>query len=302
MNRRSGFTLIELLVVIAIIALLISILLPSLSNARRMGRMAVCATNLRQLGAGWTIYADTNDGFSIPGRTGRYTDNEANIYFVGNGYQFRPRWFVTMGAQSGFYAFKAPSPDSADDNKLQVDGNKVFLCPEAPERINNRNYTYGYNYQFLGNARFRAGGKANGFIKFPVVASRLASASTVMAADALGTAAGKAAADRTSYRDDGSGDLNAVGNHGWSLDPPRLTQSGDFCDDNNRSPQHRSAPDVRHLQKANVVFCDGHVEAKTLESLGYMVNPDGSVAADGIGTHNSFFSGTTRDDDPPPIN
>jgi len=302
MKRQYAFTLIELLVVIAIIALLISILLPSLSNARRMGRTTVCATNLRQLGAGWLMYADGNDGNSIPGRPGKFTDNSANVYFVGNGYQWRPRWFVTMGAESGFFAFSAPSPDSADDNKLNIDGNKVFICPEAPERINNRNYTYGYNYQFLGNARFRAGGKAAGFIRFPVKASRLAAASTVMAADAMGTAAGKPADQRTAYRVDGSADLNAVGNHAWSLDPPRLTANGDFCDDNNRAPQHRSAPDVRHLLKANVIFCDGHVESRTLESLGYVVNDDGSIAADGQGTHNSFFSGSTRDEDPPIIN
>ena len=58
--KRKGFTLIELLVVVAIIALLISILLPSLSRARELAKRAVCASNQRGIGQGMHIYANDN--------------------------------------------------------------------------------------------------------------------------------------------------------------------------------------------------------------------------------------------------
>ncbi len=60
---RSAFTLIEVLVVVAIIALLVAILLPSLSRAREQAKRAACASNLHQQGLGMYSYANDNRAF-----------------------------------------------------------------------------------------------------------------------------------------------------------------------------------------------------------------------------------------------
>ncbi len=60
-SRQTAFTLIELLVVVAIIALLISILLPSLAHARRQAMRVLCQSNLRQQNMATLLYINDND-------------------------------------------------------------------------------------------------------------------------------------------------------------------------------------------------------------------------------------------------
>lgn len=301
--RPGAFTLIELLVVIAIIALLIGILLPALGRARESSRGTVCAARMSQVALGWSIYADENRGYAVPGQPGRFVDETKNVYFVGNGDQYRPRWYVMMGASAGFYALGEPSPLPEFEHSIQVI-NDVFLCPSAPGWTSTRNHPYGYNYQFLGNTRFHGDVESGGYVNYPVLVDRIDGSRTVMAADCMGTAAGKPAADRTPNLADGSRhpQLLALGGHGYALDPPRLTADSDYADTKFPGPQHRSGPHARHLNKVNASFCDGHVAPHSIEELGYAKNGDGSIAHSGPGTTNRMFSGDGSDRDPPKAN
>jgi len=66
-NKTVGFSLIELLVVVAIIALLLSILVPSLAAARDIARTCVCGSNIRQLALANQCYSSANKGHFVLG-------------------------------------------------------------------------------------------------------------------------------------------------------------------------------------------------------------------------------------------
>lgn len=92
------FTLIELLVVVAIIGILASLLLPSLSNARRVAKIAVCKSQLHQFGISSQSYAGDFDSW-LPGGQASDHGGGYGCYAVvtGGDIWFGHGWYYKLG-------------------------------------------------------------------------------------------------------------------------------------------------------------------------------------------------------------
>jgi len=147
-----AFTLIELLVVVAIIALLISVLLPALNQARRSGKRAVCASNIRQLGAANHMYATDH------GRLAPFSQFHGSIPNRSGGLGVNVRWSWSddtpgdprLAFQNGLlYPYLASSVDIAGCPEYETPADLVAFYGQFnlayPVAVD-----YGYNGLLLG--------------------------------------------------------------------------------------------------------------------------------------------------------
>jgi prepilin-type N-terminal cleavage/methylation domain-containing protein/prepilin-type processing-associated H-X9-DG protein len=299
-RSRWGFTLVELMVVMVIISILLALLLPAVMSMRESARGIECKNHLRQIGLAVLSYTNHNNDV-LP--TYRWYDSGPLFTLTFNDERIqvdKPRWNLLIGPFiEGSLDTSILDPDGDGivdfDDDFTPFANKVFICPNAAERNNSRDSSYGYNYHYLGHARVLTPGATRQppFINYPVRhGSLINTGHTVMVADSLGTASGYPEAGREPYSF-ASKRCNSIGNHAYSLDPPVpwytgadgqpvLGNVGEMsCEPSGSAPNAQfgfNAVDGRHQRLAHAVFADGHVGGMTPEDFGYVVRSNGSFA------------------------
>ena len=165
-----SFTLIELLVVIAIIALLASMLLPALRNAREMGRRIKCVSNLRQMGLVITMYADDYDGYLpatfYPGAVDFYQDMFEEKGYLPQGTEIRicpsaPELNIT---EAGYTANYNVMPTSGTINHIKLfrisNPSGIIIIADSTEQVPRRGWS-GFQEGVISRISDRHNGGAN---------------------------------------------------------------------------------------------------------------------------------------------
>jgi prepilin-type N-terminal cleavage/methylation domain-containing protein len=127
-TRRRAFTLIELLVVIAIIALLVSILLPSLNRAKELAKLAVCKTNLHGISIAMNMYTQENRGVFLCADDPVDPANPGVWLWMGRG------WRNPINPYLGY-----------DDGNV---GPSALFCPSDPSEFKYSATSYAYSMSF----------------------------------------------------------------------------------------------------------------------------------------------------------
>lgn len=136
MNKKA-FTLIELLVVIAIIAILAAILFPVFAQAKAAAKATNCASNQRQLGLAWLMYAGDHDDLACP--SVRFSAD----FSVEYAWDFETTWVgSTATVKPGFLG-------------PYTKNGAIHACPSFQGESWGRPFTgFAYNTTYLGSEQF----------------------------------------------------------------------------------------------------------------------------------------------------
>lgn len=134
-RRRCGFTLIELLVVVAVICMLVAILLPSLSQAKKYSKTIRCASQLKQIDITMNTYASeyegailgnahTSGGFLLQTHVPAYS--ETYCPYINQCWD----WSGPVAAEMGLNFEQGPLTANRQTRFVQLNKAPAFLCPE----------------------------------------------------------------------------------------------------------------------------------------------------------------------------
>ncbi|MEO8428837.1 MAG: type II secretion system protein [Verrucomicrobiota bacterium] len=133
MRLEEGFTLIEPLVVIAIIAILASLLLPTLAKAKAQGQRIQCVNNQRQLALTWIMYAGDNNDAMVSNGAKSPGDNEKNtLWVLGDYHNFLPAFTNEIYLLDPRYAAFASYLKTRATYKCPSDRTSFLRNPRKP--------------------------------------------------------------------------------------------------------------------------------------------------------------------------